>query len=154
MSAEKKLNLLEASSEESILDVINRAGMVTDADVEKAAKELADRRQQQTSDKIKDIVQRSEFTVKSTHLAYQRSNACNKKIKDYLKDLTDLRNKIVEDKTVSVDDFEPKAKELKTKLDKDLREIGNIYDEAERKLTEYFPSGWQYRYSSLVPGRS
>lgn len=154
METKGKFNILESANEDSILDVINNAGIVTPEAVQQASEELAKKKQQQVSDKIKDVVQRSEYVVKSSLLAYRRSNDCNKKNKEYLKDLSALRNSIVEDAKVSIDDFDSKAAELKKKLDKDLRELNNQYDEAERKLNEYFPGSWSYRYSNLIPGKS
>ena len=82
METKGKFNILESANEDSILDVINNAGIVTPEAVQQASEELAKKKQQQVSDKIKDVVQRSEYVVKSSLLAYRRSNDCNKKNKE------------------------------------------------------------------------
>lgn len=150
----KKLNLFEeGTNDENIQDVIAKAGKVDEDIVKAAAEKIATRRKEQVTQELIEIVQKCEYTQMSTHISYKRSNKTNKKIKEYLKDLTDLKKSITEG-GAPVSDWDKKAPALKQKLDKDLVEIGKEMDALQRDLDELFPNSWSYRYNSLIPNRS
>lgn len=150
----KKLNLFEeGTNDENIQDVIAKAGKVDEDIVKAAAEKIATRRKEQVTQELINIVQKCEYTQMSTHISYKRSNKTNKKIKEYLKDLTDLKKSITEG-GAPVSDWDKKAPALKQKLDKDLVEIGKEMDALQRDLDELFPNSWSYRYNSLIPNRS
>lgn len=150
----KKLNLFEeGTNDENIQDVIAKAGKVDEDIVKAAAEKIATRRKEQVTQELIEIVQKCEYTQMSTHISYKRSNKTNKKIKEYLKDLTDLKKSITEG-GAPVSDWDKKAPALKQKLDKDLVEIGKEMDGLQRDLDELFPNSWSYRYNSLIPNRS
>lgn len=151
--AEEKLNILETSSnEDNIQDVIKKAGIVTSEIAQFAADKIAKRRNEAVTEELISIVQKCEWVEKSTHISYQRSNKCNKKIKEYLKSISELKESITTGKA-PVSDWDKKSEALKKQLDKDLVEIGKNMDELQRDLDNIFPSSWSYRYQNLVPKR-
>lgn len=149
--AEKKMNiLLEEVNGENIQDVIANSSKVTEDIAEEAAKKIAERRKEKLTKDLVAVVQKSEYTVSSAVLQVRRSNRTNQRIKQYLKDLTALKEEIVSGKK-PVSAWKEETYNLKKQYDKDLIEIGKDIDKSLNELNELFPDSWQWRYDDLVP---
>ena len=146
---EKKLNIFEAG--ENIEEVLANAGKVTPEIAEAAAAKIAERRKEKQTAELVDAVQKSEYIKRATHLTFKRQEKCSDRTKQYLKDITELVEKLA-DGALPVQEWDRKTLELKKQLDKDLIEIGKKYDQLLEDLTEMFPCSWNYRYSNLLPG--
>ena len=152
MAEVKKMNILmEDVNGENIQDVIANSSKVTEEIAEEAAKKIAERRKEKLTRDLVNVVQKSEYTVSSAVLQVRRSNRTNQRIKQYLKDLAELKEDVVNgNKPVSA--WEEEARNLKKQYDKDLIEIGKDIDKSLSELNELFPDSWNWRYNELVPG--
>lgn len=154
MAEVKKMNILtEDVNGENIQDVIANSSKVTEEIAEEAAKKIAERRKEKLTKDLVAVVQKSEYTVSSAVLQVRRSNRTNQRIKQYLKDLTALKEEVVNGKK-SVSAWEEEARNLKKQYDKDLIETGKDIDKSQKELDDLFPDSWSWRYSELVPGIS
>ena len=108
------------------------------------------RRKEQLTQELKEVVQKCDYTIKSSVLAVRRSNRVNNRNKKYLKDLSALADEIKDGKR-PVSDWDKESQVLKKQLDKDLIEIGNEIDELQEQLNKIFPSSWYYRFNDLIP---
>lgn len=142
--------LLEEVNGENIQDVIANSSKVTEDIAEEAAKKIAERRKEKLTKDLVAVVQKSEYTVSSAVLQVRRSNRTNQRIKQYLKDLTALKEEIVSGKK-PVSAWKEETYNLKKQYDKDLIEIGKDIDKSLNELNELFPDSWQWRYDDLVP---
>lgn len=150
---EVKTSIFSDATEENIQDVIKNASVVTEDIVTAAAEDIAKRRKEQLTNELKEIVQKCDYTVKSSVLAVRRSNRINQRNKQYLKDLSALAEDIKGGKKPTTA-WDKESKELKKQLDKDLTEIGRSIDESQKELDNIFPSSWSWRYGDLIPGRN
>jgi hypothetical protein len=150
---EVKTSIFSDATEENIQDVIKNASVVTEDIVTAAAEDIAKRRKEQLTAELKEIVQKCDYTVKSSVLAVRRSNRINQRNKQYLKDLSALAEDIKGGKKPTTA-WDKESKELKKQLDKDLTEIGRSIDESQKELDNIFPSSWTWRYGDLIPGRN
>ena len=152
MAETKKMNILtEDVNGENIQDVIANSSKVTEEIAEEAAKKIAERRKEKLTRDLVNVVQKSEYTVSSAVLQVRRSNRTNQRIKQYLKDLTAMKEDVVNgNKPVSA--WEEEVRNLKKQYDKDLIEIGKDIDKSLSELNELFPDSWNWRYNELVPG--
>ena len=152
MAEVKKMNILmEDVNGENIQDVIASSSKVTEEIAEEAAKKIAERRKEKLTKDLVAVVQKSEYTVSSAVLQVRRSNRTNQRIKQYLKDLTALKEDVVNGKK-PVSAWEEEARNLKKQYDKDLIETGKDSDKSQRELDNLFPDSWNWRYNELVPG--
>ena len=147
---EKRATIFNDVTEENISDVIKNASTVTEEIASAAAEEIAKRRKEQLTQELKEVVQKCDYTIKSSVLAVRRSNRVNNCNKKYLKDLSALADEIKSGKR-PVSDWEKESMALKKQLDKDLIEIGNEIDELQEQLNKIFPSSWYYRFNNLIP---
>lgn len=143
-------NVVETTSE-NIQEVINNASVITDDIAKAAAQEIADRRKEKLTEQLIDVTQKMEYTKQSTLLSLRQQRRREKKISEYLKNLTALSEEISSGKK-PVSNWDKEAKALKSQLDKDLREIDTDISESRNKLDDIFPSSWSYRWNSLIPG--
>lgn len=150
---EVKTSIFNDATEENIQDVIKNASVVTEDIVTAAAEDIAKRRKEQLTNELKEIVQKCDYTVKSSVLAVRRSNRINQRNKQYLKDLSALAEDIKSGKKPTTA-WDKESKELKRQLDKDLTEIGKSIDESQKELDNIFPNSWSWRYADLIPGRN
>ena len=150
MAEEKKTSIFNEANEDNIQDVIKNASIVTDDIVTAAAEEIAKHRKEKLTEELKEIVQKCDYAVKSTVLSVRRSNRCNQRIKQYLKDISALADDIKGGKKPTTA-WDKEARELKKQLDKDLITIGREIDETQRDLDNIFPNSWSYRYSEFIP---
>lgn len=147
---EKKATIFNDVTEENIGEVIKNASTVTPEIATAAADEIAKRRKEQLTQELKEVVQKCDYTIKSSVLAVRRSNRVNNRNKKYLKDLSALADEIKDGKR-PVSDWDKESMALKKQLDKDLIEIGNEIDELQEQLNKIFPSSWYYRFNDLIP---
>lgn len=150
---EVKTSIFNDANEENIQDLIRNASVVTEDIVTAAAEDIAKRRKEQLTKELKEIVQKCDYTVKSSVLAVRRSNRVNQRNKQYLKDLSALAEDIKNGQKPTTA-WDKESRELKKQLDKDLTEIGRSIDESQRELDNIFPSSWTWRYGDLIPGRN
>lgn len=143
-------NVVETTSE-NIQEVINNASIVTEDVAKAAAQKIADRRKEKLTEQLIDITQKMEYTKQATLLSLRQQRRCERKIADYLKDITALVEEISSGKK-PVGNWDKEASSLKSQLDKDLSEISRDINDSKNKLDEIFPESWRYRYSSLIPG--
>lgn len=149
---EVKTSIFSDANEENIQEVIKNASIVTEEIVTAAAEDIAKRRKEKLTEELKNIVQKCDYTIKSSVLAVRRSNRINQRNKKYLKDLSALAEDIKSGKKPTTA-WDKEAKELKKQLDKDLIEIGKDIDESQRDLDNIFPTSWNWRYGEFIPGR-
>lgn len=149
---EVKTSIFSDANEENIQEVIKNASIVTEDIVTAAAEDIAKRRKEKLTEELKNIVQKCDYTIKSSVLAVRRSNRINQRNKKYLKDLSALAEDIKSGKKPTTA-WDKEAKELKKQLDKDLIEIGKDIDESQNDLDKIFPNSWNWRYSEFIPGR-
>lgn len=151
MAEDKKMNILTQDIDgDNIQDVISNSSKVTDEIATKAAEKIAERRKEQLTKELIDVVQRCEFTVSTAVLQVRRSNRTNQRIKQYLKDLSALAEDIKSGKKPTTA-WESEALSLKKEYDKDLIAIGDSIDKSQRELNTLFPESWSYRFSKLIP---
>lgn len=150
---EVKTSIFNDANEENIQEVIKNASIVTEDIVTAAAEDIAKRRKEKLTEELKNIVQKCDYTIKSSVLAVRRSNRINQRNKKYLKDLSALAEDIKSGKKPTTA-WDKEAKELKKQLDKDLIEIGKDIDESQHELDNIFPSSWTWRYGEFIPGRN
>lgn len=143
-------NVVETTSE-NIQEVINNASVITDDIAKAAAQKIADRRKEKLTEQLVDVTQKMEYTKQATLLSLRQQRRREKKISEYLKNLTALSEEISSGKK-PVSDWDKEANTLKSQLDKDLREIDADISESRCKLDDIFPNSWSYRFSSLIPG--
>lgn len=143
-------NVVETTSE-NIQEVINNASVITDDIAKAAAQKIADRRKEKLTEQLVDVTQKMEYTKQATLLSLRQQRRREKKISEYLKNLTALSEEISSGKK-PVSDWDKEANALKSQLDKDLREIDTDISESRCKLDDIFPNSWSYRFSSLIPG--
>lgn len=150
---EVKTSIFSDANEENIQEVIKNASIVTEEIVTAAAEDIAKRRKEKLTEELKNIVQKCDYTIKSSVLAVRRSNRINQRNKKYLKDLSALAEDIKSGKKPTTA-WDKEAKELKKQLDKDLIEIGKDIDESQRDLDNIFPTSWNWRYGEFIPGNN
>lgn len=150
---EVKTSIFTDANEENIQDLIKNASIVTDEIVTAAAEDIAKRRKEKLTEELKQIVQKCDYTIKSSVLAVRRSNRYNQRNKKYLKDLSALAEDIKSGKKPTTA-WDKEARELKRQLDKDLIEIGKDIDESQRDLDKIFPESWTWRFDEFIPGRN
>lgn len=143
-------NVVETTSE-NIQEVINNASVITDDIAKAAAQKIADRRKEKLTEQLVDVTQKMEYTKQATLLSLRQQRRREKKISEYLKNLTALSEEISSGKK-PVSDWDKEASALKSQLDKDVREIDADISESRNKLDDIFPNSWSYRYNSLIPG--
>jgi hypothetical protein len=149
---EVKTSIFSDANEENIQEVIKNASIVTEEIVTAAAEDIAKRRKEKLTEELKNIVQKCDYTIKSSVLAVRRSNRINQRNKKYLKDLSALAEDIKSGKKPTTA-WDKEARELKKQLDKDLIEIGKDIDESQRDLDNIFPTSWNWRYGEFIPSR-
>lgn len=149
---EVKTSIFNDANEDNIQEVIKNASIVTEDIVTAAAEDIAKRRKEKLTEELKNIVQKCDYTIKSSVLAVRRSNRINQRNKKYLKDLSALAEDIKSGKKPTTA-WDKEAKELKKQLDKDLIEIGKDIDESQNDLDKIFPNSWNWRYGEFIPGR-
>lgn len=149
---EVKTSIFSDANEDNIQEVIKNASIVTEDIVTAAAEDIAKRRKEKLTEELKNIVQKCDYTIKSSVLAVRRSNRINQRNKKYLKDLSALAEDIKSGKKPTTA-WDKEARELKKQLDKDLIEIGKDIDESQRDLDNIFPTSWNWRYGEFIPGR-
>ena len=149
---EVKTSIFNDANEDNIQEVIKNASIVTEDIVTAAAEDIAKRRKEKLTEELKNIVQKCDYTIKSSVLAVRRSNRINQRNKKYLKDLSALAEDIKSGKKPTTA-WDKEAKELKKQLDKDLIEIGKDIDESQNDLDKIFPNSWSWRYGEFIPGR-
>lgn len=150
---EVKTSIFSDANEDNIQEVIKNASIVTEDIVTAAAEDIAKRRKEKLTEELKNIVQKCDYTIKSSVLAVRRSNRINQRNKKYLKDLSTLAEDIKSGKKPTTA-WDKEAKELKKQLDKDLIEIGRDIDESQRELDNIFPTSWNWRYGEFIPGNN
>lgn len=150
---EVKTSIFSDANEDNIQEVIKNASIVTEDIVTAAAEDLAKRRKEKLTEELKNIVQKCDYTIKSSVLAVRRSNRINQRNKKYLKDLSALAEDIKSGKKPTTA-WDKEAKELKKQLDKDLIEIGKDIDESQNDLDKIFPNSWSWRYGEFIPGNN
>lgn len=151
MAEEQKLNILSTKTDdENIEEVLSKAGIVTEDIVNKAAEQIAKRREEKVTKELIDLVQKCEFIKNSTLIRVRRAKKKSRLQTQYLKDMTEVIDSVTSGKT-SLNDVENKLGALKKKLNEDLRANDNVCDDAMEKLREIFPDSWRYTYSNLLP---
>lgn len=150
---EVKTSIFSDANEDNIQEVIKNASIVTEDIVTAAAEDIAKRRKEKLTEELKNIVQKCDYTIKSSVLAVRRSNRINQRNKKYLKDLSALAEDIKSGKKPTTA-WDKEAKELKKQLDKDLIEIGKDIDESQNDLDKIFPNSWSWRYGEFIPGNN
>lgn len=150
---EVKTSIFSDANEDNIQEVIKNASIVTEDIVTAVAEDIAKRRKEKLTEELKNIVQKCDYTIKSSVLAVRRSNRINQRNKKYLKDLSALAEDIKSGKKPTTA-WDKEARELKKQLDKDLIEIGKDIDESQRDLDNIFPTSWNWRYGEFIPGNN